>query len=378
MKIDIIGAGIGGLTAAIALYKKGFDVRLFEQAKSIQPIGAGILLAHNAMQVYEKLGHRQEIENAGNPITSINLTDAKLKPLSSVDMSPFDEKFKVKNIAIHRGVLQKILIDNLPTSELHLGHQLEKLQKSNQGFSLEFQNGKKVESEILVGADGIHSELRKSLFPKSYIRNARQVCWRGVTDFTLEPRYLNMLTEAWGKTGRFGFVQISPNQVYWYALKSYQKSPDELVLSEIGNYFSDFDPVVNRIMTSTPTAQINTAEIEDLSPIHQWHQDRACLLGDAAHAATPNMGQGACQAIEDAYVLAHCLSKYNVPSAFEEYQKHRIKKATQVVRDSWRIGKMAHISNPELVTLRNVIIRLLPPSLNTKRTEKLFALEKTF
>ncbi len=164
--------------------------------------------------------------------------------------------------------------------------------------------------------------------------------------------------------------------MYLYALKSYRKNPKEHSLSEFENYFSDFDPVVNKIITSTPTAQINTAVIEDLSPIHQWHQDRACLLGDAAHAATPKMGQGACQAIEDAYVLADCLSKYNFPSAFEEYQKHRIKKANQVVRESWRIGKMAHISNPAQVTLRNVMIRLLPPSVNTKRTEKLFAIEK--
>jgi 2-polyprenyl-6-methoxyphenol hydroxylase-like FAD-dependent oxidoreductase len=113
MTIDIIGGGIGGLTTAIALEQKGFKTRVFEQAETILPVGAGIILANNAMQIFEKLGLREILEQNGNPVSSLSITKANLKPLSTVDLSHFENKFNVKNIAIHRGVLQHILMDKI-------------------------------------------------------------------------------------------------------------------------------------------------------------------------------------------------------------------------------------------------------------------------
>ena len=113
MRLDIIGAGIGGLTLAIALKQKGFDIKLYEQSKEIKPIGAGIILANNAMQIYDKLGLRKEIEEKGHVISSMNITKTDLQPISEIDLKYFEDKYQVKNIAIHRGVLQKILVDKL-------------------------------------------------------------------------------------------------------------------------------------------------------------------------------------------------------------------------------------------------------------------------
>ena len=191
MKIDIIGAGIGGLTTAIALEQKGFKTRIFEQAENIKPIGAGIILANNAMQVYEKLGLRREIEKYGNPISSLNITKANLKPLSKMDLTYFEEKFKVKNIAIHRGVLQQILIDKLETTSLSLNHKLTKVIESRNGHFLEFKNGEKIQSSTLLGADGLSSIVRNDLFNNNTIRNANQICWRGITEFSLPKKYQN-------------------------------------------------------------------------------------------------------------------------------------------------------------------------------------------
>lgn len=374
MTIDIIGAGIGGLTTAIALEQKGYAVRIFEQAEKITPVGAGIILANNAIQVYQKLGLQKIIEENGNSISSLNITTADLKPLSKADLSYFEKKFNVKNIAIHRGVLQQILINQLKNTSVILNHKLKKVTKNTKGHVLKFYNGEKIQSTTLIAADGINSIVRQNLFPDNEIRNANQICWRSITTYNLPLQYQHELNEAWGKTERFGFVQIVPNKVYWYALKSFNKNKGELNVTSLKDYFNNYDTVIKDIISSSKQSQIHTAEISDLKPINKWHKENVCLIGDAAHATTPNMGQGACQAIEDAYTISECLGKYHPNKAFTEFQKLRLPKAHQIVNASWMIGKMSHLSNPILIAIRNQIIRWTPSSVNRKQTEQLFTL----
>ena len=372
MNIDIIGAGIGGLTTAIALEQKGVKTRIFEQAEQIKEVGAGIILANNAMQVYEKLGLRKIIEENGNPISSMNITKSNLKPLSKIDLSYFEQK----NIAIHRGKLQQILIDKLKLTEINLDHKLTSIVKNKNVCDLSFENGNQIQSTTVLGADGLNSVVRQELFPKNNIRNANQICWRGITEYKLPIKFRNELNEAWGKSERFGFVQISENKVYWYALKSFRKNKNEFLINNLHQYFSGYNSVIKGIINSTKREQINTAEISDLKPTTIWHKGNVCLIGDAAHATTPNMGQGACQAIEDAYVLSECLNKYEIAKAFSEYQKLRLPKAHQIVKASWIIGKMAHLKNPILIGLRNQMLRLTPSSVNRKQNEQIFQLAK--
>ena len=376
MTIDIIGAGIGGVTTAIALEQKGIKTRIFEQAEQLKEVGAGIILANNAMQVYEKLGLRQVLEAHGNHISSMKITKSSLKPLSKIDLSNFEQKYKTKNMAIHRGKLQQILINELKSTEIIPDHKLASITKSENGYDLNFENGNKIQSSTVLGADGINSVVRQELFPKNNIRNANQICWRGVTEYKLPINFRNELNEAWGKSERFGFVQIAENKVYWYALKSFKKNKNEFSINHLHQYFNDYNSIVKEIIDSTKKEHINTAEISDLKPIHIWHKENVCLIGDAAHATTPNMGQGACQAIEDAFVLSECLDKYEIDRAFSEYQKLRLPKAHQVVKSSWVIGKMAHLSNPILIGLRNQMLRLMPSSISRKQNEQIFQLSK--
>jgi len=372
MSIDIIGAGIGGLTTAIALEQKGIKTRVFEQAEQIKPVGAGIILASNAMQVYEKLGLRKQIEANGHHVSSINIREANLSPISTVDLSFFEQKHNVRNIAIHRGILQQILINELKSTEIHLNHRLKRVEGNNDGYALSFENGNEIQSSTIIGADGLNSMVREKLFPNNTIRNAKQICWRGVTDFNLPLQYKNELNEAWGKLDRYGFVHIGENKVYWYALKSFKNNIDEFPLADIETYFSDYHPVVKEIIAATKKEQIYTAEILDLKPTKIWHKEKVCLIGDAAHAATPNMGQGACQAIEDAYVLSECLDKYDAKNAIKEFQKIRLPKAHQVVKGSWMIGKISYLSNPILIGFRNQMMRLTPSSINRKQSAFIF------
>ncbi len=372
--VDIIGAGIGGLTTSIALARRGIRSRIFERAKMIKPVGAGIILANNAMQVYEKIGLKKAIEENGNYISSMNITKANLQHLAVSDMKCFEQKYGVKTIAIHRGTLQSLLVDALKDTELILDHGLDTIVSNDLGYDLTFHNGIRVSASVVIGADGIHSTVREQLFSENTIRNAKQLCWRGIATFTLPLKYKQQLTEAWGASSRFGFVQITENQVYWYALKSFERNNGELTEKHLGDYFAHYDLLIQELIASTPTSQLFTADITDLKPIHNWHSTNACLIGDAAHAMTPNMGQGACQAIEDAFVLAACLEKYGTDKAFSMYQKNRLSKAHQIVKTSWFIGKMAHIKNPLLAGLRNRLLQLLPAAINRKQNEQLFEL----
>lgn len=289
--IDIIGAGIAGLTMAIALEQKGFKTRVFEQTESIKPLGAGIILANNAMQVYKALGIQKTIEEKGNYISSLNITNTNLKALSKINLSSFEHKFGVKNIAIHRGVLQQILINQLPSYSLKLNHKLEKITKTLNGHTLDFKTGQTIQSSTLIAADVLNSIVRQQLFSKTNIRNAKQICWRGTTDYSLPIKYQHELNEAWGKSDRFDFVQIAKNKVYWYALKSYKINKEELDLNNIKNYFSEYSTIIQDIISSNNKEQIHTADISDLNSINHWYKENVCLIGDAAHAMTPIWGR---------------------------------------------------------------------------------------
>ncbi|MEM9675946.1 MAG: FAD-dependent monooxygenase [Cyclobacteriaceae bacterium] len=374
MNIDIIGAGIGGLTAAIALQKKGIEVSVFEQASKIKPVGAGIILANNAMQVYDRLGLREEIEESGNSISAMNITNAQLNVISGVDLTYFEEKFHVRNTAIHRGKLQKMLSRQLCEGSLHLNKVLSRVRQIDSGYRLEFEDGSEVVSQVLIGADGINSTVRNCFFSENRVRHASQLCWRGVTNLILPKRYQNELNEAWGKGGRFGFVQIAPEKVYWYALKTFKYHQPQPTLNDLSALFSDYHPIIREIIRKTVPEAIHTAEISDLQPIKKWHQNQVVLLGDAAHATTPNLGQGACQAIEDAFVLSECLVKYDVGEAFAKYQQLRMPKAHRVVNTSWTLGKLAHWQNPLAVWFRNQLMSMTPTQVNRKQSEKIFQL----
>lgn len=372
--IDIIGGGIGGLTTAIALEQKKIPYRVFEQAPAFQPLGAGIILANNAMQVYQHLGLKATLEQCGNHISTVALTRPNLTPVSTMDLTYFEHRYGVKNTAIHRGTLQQILFDHIPSASLYLNHKLLSIDKEDNAFILRFNNQASKKSHQLLGADGIHSKVRNTFLPGGKIRETDQICWRGVTSFDLPKKYKHTLYEAWGKGNRFGFVQIAEGKVYWYALLSTQKKEPVPLTKELPSHFKDYHSIVSELIAATAIETIHTASITDLYPIKKWYDHHIGLLGDAAHATTPNMGQGACQAIEDAYVLANCLEKYDFNKALKTYQRKRLTKAHNVVNTSWKIGQMAHWSNPISIQLRNLLLSTTPKWVSQKQSTRLFQL----
>jgi len=370
--ITIIGAGIGGLTTALTLQQKGFRFSVYESAAEIKPVGAGIILANNAMQIMQKLGLQGKLERAGNRISAMKITDQNLKTLSIVDLTSFEQKYKVSNLAIHRGDLQKILAQEIGLENINFSKRLAKVEK-NTSYNLTFADNSTLQTAIIIGADGIKSVVRNQLFAESTIRNANQICWRGVGEIDLPKQYHHELNEAWGTGKRFGFVKISARKVYWYALANAKDYTGKGV--NLAELFQDFHPDILAIIQASIPSKVITSDITDLQPIKKWQAENVCLVGDAAHATTPNLGQGACQAIEDAYVLGKCLeNESNVQTAFKNYEQLRIKKAHAIVNTSWQVGKLAHLDNQLGIWFRNKARKYMPPSANRKQLEMIFNL----
>ena len=370
--VNIIGAGIGGLTTALTLKQRGLNVNIFESSAEIKSVGAGIILANNAMQVFQKLGLQEKIENAGNKISFMKITDEQLKPLSVVNLVEYEQKYGVSNIAIHRGELQKILANEIGFDNINLSKRLSKIEK-NRLFKLTFEDNSTIESKLVIGADGIKSVVRNQLFKKSTLRNPNQICWRGICEIDLPQKYHNELNEAWGKGKRFGFVKISDKKVYWYALVNSKNV--EISDVNLTDFFSEFHSDILYILSATKKEQIIVSDILDLKPIDKWQRENVCLVGDAAHATTPNLGQGACQAIEDAYVLGKLLDNgMAIENTFKAYENLRRKKAHTIVNTSWTIGKMAHIENKFGIWLRNFAMKNMPKSANKKQMDMIFNL----
>jgi len=367
--IAIVGAGIGGLTAALMLRQKGFTVSVYEAAPEIKPVGAGIVMANNAMQVFKKLGIQDRIEYAGNKVSVMEITDEQLRPLSMMRPEKFGQQYGVCNIAIHRADLQKILAETFGNENIHLSKRLSSIGQGNR-LKLHFEDNTSATAGVLIGADGIRSVVRQHILDGTVIRGSGQVCWRGICKTGVPEKYRHTAVEAWGRGKRFGFVQLDGEKVYWYAVINKGLLKEQ---KDIPALFTGFHPDLLDMAEKTGMEDIHFSEIADLKPLSRWSAGNICLLGDAAHATTPNLGQGACQAVEDAYALGVLLSPgNNIENAFRSYEKMRVKKAHAVVSRSRILGQIAHIENGAGRWLRNALMKLTPSSAADRQLQWLF------
>lgn len=378
MEIAIIGAGITGLTTALALHKMGFSCTVYEQASQLQPVGAGIWLQPNAIKVMDWLGLKQEILAQGVQLNKVEITNSQLEPFKKTNMGIVMDEEGHQITSIHRARLQQILYDAVvKNTSVHLGQTYQDHQVTDGKVRIQFSEGKKT-SDLLLGADGIHSKVRNALFPQSSLRYAHQTCWRGISGYQLPPALQHSGREAWGKGIRFGFSQVSADQVYWFAVaKAAPGGKDQVmkVQSALIEKFKVFNPYVVKIIKHTAPDKIIRNDLYDLKKLSDWHKGPACLIGDAGHATTPNMGQGAGQGIEDAYYLSHFMTaSSNYQAAFDHFQHQRRKKVDYVVNNSWRLGQAAH--HPIGQNIMKLILKITPEKVMVKQMQKLFSIKK--
>jgi 2-polyprenyl-6-methoxyphenol hydroxylase-like FAD-dependent oxidoreductase len=378
MKINIIGGGIGGLTTAIALQQKSFSVKIYEAAPAIREVGAGLWVAANAINIFERLGIADEIKKAGNQLESSMLADHNGKPMSKVDFKKIINSYGNGTTTIHRAKLQAILMSHVEKGSIEIGKRLKKIENTEGSIKVHFEDGTSSESDILIGADGIHSQVREHLFGNITLRYSNQTCWRGIAKMRLDDTKNG--AELWGTKGglRSSYAQINDEEIYWYITKK-EKEGTKIAPSEVKKYLldlvSEFQSEIQKVIENTDNQSIIQNDLSDLTPLNSWHKGNIVLIGDAAHASTPNLGQGACQAIEDAYVLADCLaSTPSVSEAFLRYEKIRMEKANFVVKTSMQIASLNNIGGAIGYRLRNGLMRMIPSSVGEKQFDYLFKL----
>jgi FAD-dependent urate hydroxylase len=368
-QIIIVGGGIGGLCAAIALRQIGIGVKVYEQAEKLEAVGAGLTLWANAIKALRKLSVADEVIKTGAKIERAELRTANGRVLSRSAHDEFERLFGEPTIAIHRADLHDILRSALPADVVQLSARCSRVEQNESQAIVHFADSRSDQADLVVGADGIHSVIRTQLFPEVRLRYSGYASWRGVVQTTDEAA-LGVTSETWGRGSRFGILRIDENQVYWFTTANVpagqtQTAPErkEFLLHR----FKGWHHPIELLIRSTPAEAILRNDIYDLKSLSEWSEGRVCLLGDAAHPTTPNLGQGACMAIESAVVLARSLSQEeSFTLALERYERERKPRTAWITNQSWKIGQLGQIENPLLCSARDFVTRILPSEISKR------------
>ncbi|HBE71117.1 MAG TPA: FAD-dependent oxidoreductase [Planctomycetaceae bacterium] len=372
MHATIIGAGIGGLSAAIALARQGVEVSVLEQAPSPRPVGAGISLQPNALECLRCLGVLDSVMNRACSSVTANVRHFRGRIIRQFDFSTYEERFGHLPCTIHRADLFECLADFATSrgAKIHFGQPFMRFEDlGNQVVCV--TESMEATSELLIGADGIQSAVRDQLLGKQPLRYSGYLCWRGISDDPALAKEVDKMCEYWGHQSRFGCMRCNENQVYWFATRD-QASPEPFE-DDWHRHFEDWDPLVSRLIHSTDPSRVHVGPISDRPPTPAWTRGRVALLGDAAHPMTPNLGQGGGQAIEDAIILSMALERHkDLRKALVAYAEHRFPRTTELTNMSQSVGKLGQGSNAWKRFVRNHIIGRMPISLIDKTFDKQF------
>jgi 2-polyprenyl-6-methoxyphenol hydroxylase-like FAD-dependent oxidoreductase len=366
-KAIIIGGGIGGMTAALALKQAGIDVTVYERAEELREVGSGLPLWTNALRALHKMGLTDDLERLGAQVTAGSVSTWSGDILADLRNEKLLQRLGTINIVVHRAELLALLLKTLGEDRVQLGTTCVGFTQEASGVCARFTDGQEVRGDMLIGADGIHSIIRTQLFGLIKPTYAGYTCWRGLAHTSRT----GLETWAWGKGYQFGITPMSKERAYWFAQKytpEGEKDKPGGRKNEVLELFRDWHDPIPAVIEATAETDILRNDIYELKHLRQWSQGRVSLLGDAAHAMTPNLGQGACQAIEDAVALGEFLkSSMNIDGALKLYAKRRITRTHRIARLAHLIGQAVQWENPVLSSARNTIVRSIPVSLQVKQ-----------
>jgi 2-polyprenyl-6-methoxyphenol hydroxylase-like FAD-dependent oxidoreductase len=374
-KILISGGGICGLTAANALQQLDYEVTVFESASKIRAVGAGINLSSNAIKALSIIGLDKEIlQYCYSPPMAIILSQ-KGTILSQNVFKEYAGRFDFPIMnSIHRADLHQVLYKNIANNvQVQTNKRSNRVEQNNHGVELFFEDGTSAKGDYLLVCDGLRSAIRQQLIPQSKPRYAGYTIWRGILSYKKGELDIESPFKSLGKNGQFGVVPMTNQRLYWFAsrkAKFRDPAMKAITLADLKERFKDYCDPIPKILELSHDKDLLWNDTEDLQPIQQYAFGKVLLMGDAAHATTPNLGQGACQAMEDCIVLAKLLQgESSIEKAFKSYESKRIPRTTRVVKESWKFGKASHLENGIKIFIRNLLFRLAPKGALRKQIE---------
>ncbi|MEU8900065.1 FAD-dependent monooxygenase [Nocardia sp. NPDC048505] len=351
-KVIVVGGGIGGLAAAAALHQRGWDVEVLEQAAELAEVGAGISLWSNALRALDVIGLGERVRARAVTEVAGGIRNSKGEWLSRADVAAIRDRYGLP-VLLHRADLLEILRAAVPESALRTG---VTVRAAHPDGTVTHSAGTSA-GNLIVGADGVRSVVRRAVCGEITPRYAGYTAWRMVVTPTAP---VGELGETWGRGERFGIAALADGRVYCFATANLPAGTRTEGLAELRRRFGAWHDPIPALLDAAAPAAVLQHDIYTLPPLKTFVAERIALLGDAAHAMTPNLGQGACQAIEDAVVLARSEGD---PARYDRLRRPR---AQLIARRSDRIGAVAQLSWPPAVAARDAVLRLTPASAQVK------------
>jgi len=368
---------------AIALQQHGYKVKLVERSAGLVEVGAGIWMAANPMQVFARLGFAEKIIEAGWTVKLLRLQDWKSGDIQTTNMSQIAKEYGFETIALHRGVLQRLLFEQLEANSVHFDCEVKSVTQSDDQVFASLSDGSSCAAAIIVGADGFNSQIRRIAGLGGVKRYSGSSSYRAIARgaHLLPAEAEHEAYEIWAKGCRVGFSKINADDYYWYMTFDApvgEASSASEIRTHAERLFRNYFPQWIGLLQNTRTQDILRTDISDLKPLRPWSSGRIGLIGDAAHATTPNLGQGGAMAVEDALALADAVDELGLnEAAWKRFEQRRRKKVDWTVSTSWSIGKICHLGNPLFRSLRNIALKKTPDSVTQKQVQRIYSLEST-
>lgn len=352
MEIAIIGAGMAGLTTGIALKKFGHQVSIYEQAEQILPIGAAISLWSNGVKCLNYLGLTEQVEKLGGKMDYLAYIDGLSgDTMTQFSLYPLIEEVGQRPYPVSRADLQNMLMDEFGREDIHLAKKMTAFTEHNDTVKIQFADGTEKVCDLLVGADGTHSITRAYVLGAQVDRRyAGYVNWNGLVNISEEFAAADQWTTFVGEGKRVSLMPVAENRFYFFfdvplpvGLEN-NRSQYKTLFKE---YFKGWCEPVQKLIEAVDEQKTNRVEIHDIEPFADFYKGRVVIVGDAAHSTTPDIGQGGCQAMEDAIYLARALqiNTLGLQDALRRYQNKRNERANELVLRARKRCDVTHMKD---------------------------------
>jgi 2-polyprenyl-6-methoxyphenol hydroxylase-like FAD-dependent oxidoreductase len=372
-KVLVVGAGIGGAAATLALRRSGLEVELYEaRSRRGTQYGGCYVLWYAGVLSLARLGLADKASECGHRLARFEMCDARGRVLNSVDMESRGLSLGAVPIAIRRADLLNILYDELGEDGLQLNSTFRGMSEDSRGVTATFTDGRTARGAVLVGADGLESTVRSHLHGLEPARYPGYAHWSGFaeTDAGAPARVFRILH---GKGTRFAFFHLGGGRVCWWCVRNAPEGPAGDPLGSydaLTEYFRDWDPIAGNLLAATPPDTIFRRNTLDRPWMRFWGRGRVTLLGDAAHAMTFNLGQGAGTSLTDAVSLAsHLSGSIGAIAALRSYERSRRAVTLPLMVASRRVGESASWGGPLGPALNTVVLRRLAPKITAPLLE---------